>query len=131
MLNAMSKRPSSFVRSSTGYRMNRPSVSASACIVTFVNSNRLFVSVNDEPFPRSAETPCALPLDVTDTGEYKRDHVAFLELEVDAEPPLEIDRREVVWAGFIDQEAALRLPVTPMVRAYLNDAARRRAGAPR
>jgi len=69
--------------------------------------------------------------DVTDTGEYKRDHVAFLELEVDAEPPLEIDRREVVWAGFIDQEAALWLPVTPMVRAYLNDAARRRAGAPR
>ncbi|HEX8704334.1 MAG TPA: NUDIX hydrolase [Myxococcaceae bacterium] len=69
--------------------------------------------------------------EVTDTGEYKRDHVSFLELEVDTEPPLELDRREVVWAGFIDLDNALRLPVTPMVRAYLHDAARRRAGAPR
>src|SRR5688572_14327921 len=67
MLNPMSKRPCSFVRSSTGYRMKRPSVSASACIVTLLKSNRLFASVNDEPLPRSAETPWALPLDVTDT----------------------------------------------------------------
>jgi 8-oxo-dGTP pyrophosphatase MutT (NUDIX family) len=69
--------------------------------------------------------------DVMDTGEYKRDHVYFLEVEVDTEPPLELDRREVVWAGFIDLDAALRLPVSPTVRAYLTDAARRRAGAPR
>ncbi len=69
--------------------------------------------------------------EVTDTGEYKRDHVSFLELELEAEPPLDIDRREVVWAGFIELENALRLPLSPMVRAYLDDAARRRAGAPR
>jgi 8-oxo-dGTP diphosphatase len=69
--------------------------------------------------------------DVTDTWEYKRDHVYFLELDLDTEPPLSIDRREVVWAAFIDQDAALRLPLSPTVRAYLTDAARRRAGAPR
>jgi len=69
--------------------------------------------------------------EVLDTGEYKRDHVSFLELEVEAEPALDIDRREVVWAGFIELEAALRLPVSPMVRAYLADAARRRAGTAR
>jgi 8-oxo-dGTP pyrophosphatase MutT (NUDIX family) len=69
--------------------------------------------------------------EVTHTWEYKRDHVHFLELEVDTEPPLAIDRREVVWAGFIDQDAALRLPVSPTVRAYLQDAVRRRAGASR
>jgi 8-oxo-dGTP diphosphatase len=69
--------------------------------------------------------------EVMDTVEYKRDYVSFLELDVDAEPVLDIDRREVVWAGFIDLKDALRLPVSPMVRAYLTDAARRRAGAPR
>lgn len=57
--------------------------------------------------------------DVEDRGEYKRDHVSFLELEVDTEPPLSIDRREVVWADFIELEAALRLPLAPTIRAYL------------
>jgi 8-oxo-dGTP pyrophosphatase MutT (NUDIX family) len=69
--------------------------------------------------------------DVTDSWEYTRDHVHFLELEVDTEPRLQLDRREVVWAAFIDRDAALQLPVSPTVRAYLTDAARRRAGAPR
>jgi 8-oxo-dGTP diphosphatase len=65
--------------------------------------------------------------DVVDTGEYKRDHVFFLELEVSTEPPLTIDRREVVWAAFLDVEAALQLPLSSPVRAYLTEAARRRA----
>jgi 8-oxo-dGTP diphosphatase len=70
------------------------------------------------------------PYDVVDYEEYKRDHVYFLELDVDAEPELTIDRREVVWAAFIDVEAALQLPLSGPVRAYLTDAARRRPDAP-
>jgi 8-oxo-dGTP diphosphatase len=66
--------------------------------------------------------------DVVDTGEYKRDHVFFLELELDVEPPLDIDQREVVWADFIDAEAALRLPLSSPIRAYLTEAVRRRSG---
>ncbi|MFL5345522.1 MAG: NUDIX hydrolase [Hyalangium sp.] len=68
--------------------------------------------------------------DVVDHEEYKRDHVSFLELEVDAEPALTIDRREVVWAAFIDVDAALQLPLSGPVRAYLTDAARRRSRSP-
>jgi hypothetical protein len=32
----------------------------------------------------------------------------------------------VVWAAFIDVDTALQLPLAEMVRAYLEDAARRR-----
>jgi 8-oxo-dGTP pyrophosphatase MutT (NUDIX family) len=67
--------------------------------------------------------------DVVDWEEYKRDHVYFLELDVDAEPALTIDRREVVWAAFIDVDAALQLPLSGPVRAYLTDAARRRSSS--
>lgn len=61
------------------------------------------------------------------TDEHKRDYVHFLEVDVDSEPPLAVDNREVVWAAFIDVENALRLPVSSLVRAYLEDARRRRA----
>jgi 8-oxo-dGTP pyrophosphatase MutT (NUDIX family)/N-acetylglutamate synthase-like GNAT family acetyltransferase len=73
----------------------------------------------------SAPIPRAV-FHVVDTGEYKHDHVYFLELEVDTEPPLTIDRREVVWASFFDVDAALELPLAAPVRAYLTEAARRR-----
>lgn len=68
--------------------------------------------------------------DVVDWEEYKRDHVFFLELEVDSEPALTLDRREVVWAAFIELDAALQLPVSSPVRAYLTEAARRRPRVP-
>jgi 8-oxo-dGTP diphosphatase len=72
------------------------------------------------------------PFDVVAMEEYKHDHVFFLEVDVATEPPLTIDRREVVWAAFIDVDAALQLPVSSPVRAYLTEAARRRApSAPR
>jgi 8-oxo-dGTP diphosphatase len=58
--------------------------------------------------------------------ENKDDHVHFVEVDVDTEPVLTIDRREVTWAAFIDLETALRLPVSALVRAYLEDARRRR-----
>lgn len=65
--------------------------------------------------------------DFLGTEEHKEDHVHFLELDVDAPPALTLDNREVVWAGFIDLDTALRLPVSYLVRAYLEDARRRRA----
>jgi 8-oxo-dGTP pyrophosphatase MutT (NUDIX family) len=77
-------------------------------------------------------TPSASELrpafEVVDTGEYKHDHVTFLELDVEAEPALIIDRREVVWAAFLDADAALQLPLSHTVRAYVADAVRRREG---
>ena len=60
------------------------------------------------------------------TDEHKDDHVHFLEVDVETEPVLTIDRREVTWAAFIDLDTALRLPISSLVRAYLEDARRRR-----
>lgn len=63
------------------------------------------------------------------TSENKEDHVRFLELDVDStqtEPTLTIDDREVTWAAFIDLDTALRLPVSPLVKAYLEHARQRR-----
>ncbi|SEM35317.1 ADP-ribose pyrophosphatase YjhB, NUDIX family [Stigmatella aurantiaca] len=62
--------------------------------------------------------------------EFKRDHVFFVELDVDREPPLTLDQREVVWANFIEAQDALRLPLSAHVRAYLTDAVRRRHAPP-
>lgn len=74
--------------------------------------------------------PSALPEVFAARGsdEFKRDLCHFVELEVDAEPRLTLDNREVVWASFIDVETALQLPLVQVVRAYLEDAARRRTG---
>ncbi|MCE9669168.1 NUDIX hydrolase [Myxococcus stipitatus] len=60
------------------------------------------------------------------TTEHKHDHVRFLEMELPTEPALTIDEREVTWAAFIDLDTAWRLPVSPLVRAYLEHARRRR-----
>jgi 8-oxo-dGTP diphosphatase len=60
------------------------------------------------------------------TDEYKHDTCHFVELEVETEPALVLDHREVVWARFIGVDTALRLPLVPGVRAYLEGAARRR-----
>ncbi|RKI33496.1 NUDIX hydrolase [Corallococcus sp. AB004] len=62
--------------------------------------------------------------------EFKRDSCHFVEMELDTEPRLVLDQREVVWARWIDVETALRLPLMPVVRAYLEDAARRRGLVP-
>ncbi|MBU8899368.1 NUDIX hydrolase [Corallococcus sp. H22C18031201] len=68
--------------------------------------------------------PC---FETVGTDEHKQDHVHFLEVTVETEPTLAVDDREVVWAGFIDLEMALRLPVSSLVRTYLEDARRRRS----
>jgi len=69
--------------------------------------------------------------ETTSTDEYKRDHVYFFEWEVAVEPEVHVDRREVTWGAFVDAAEALKLPLAPVVRAYLEDAVRRRQAGPR
>ena len=71
-----------------------------------------------------------LACDLRHTDEFKRDLCHFVELEIETEPRLVLDQREVVWARWIDVETALRLPLMPVIRAYLEDAARRRGLLP-
>jgi 8-oxo-dGTP pyrophosphatase MutT (NUDIX family) len=47
------------------------------------------------------------------------EHARFFELRVHEEPILSIDRREVVAARFTTRAEALALPLTPLVRRYL------------
>ncbi len=69
--------------------------------------------------------------DAWGTDEYKRDRCHFVELDVQTEPRLTLDNREVVWATFIDADTALQLPLVQLVRAYLEEATRRRGpGSP-
>jgi len=52
-------------------------------------------------------------------GPLATDRAHFFELEVDAEPAVEIDGREVVWAGFCPLEKLAQRPLIRSVRAYL------------
>ncbi len=55
-------------------------------------------------------------------SQYAKDHAHFFELHCDEEPPVAVDRREVVWAGFLAPEDALARGVVRSVRIYLEDA---------
>jgi len=58
--------------------------------------------------------------------EWKRDRCSFFELVLDQPLEPRVDRREVVWAGFVTPAEALRDHVTPPVRAYLERRERER-----
>ena len=62
------------------------------------------------------------------TFEWKRDRCSFFELHLDAPLEPRVDRREVVWAGFVEPAEALRAHLAPPVRAYLEARAAGRAG---
>jgi 8-oxo-dGTP pyrophosphatase MutT (NUDIX family) len=51
--------------------------------------------------------------------ENRNDEVTILEITVERRPELDVDHREVVWAGFKPPEDALALPVVPHLREYL------------
>lgn len=51
--------------------------------------------------------------------DYKEDHGAFFEVELEEEPRLEIDRREVTWARFLPREEALARELSPRLRHFL------------
>jgi ADP-ribose pyrophosphatase YjhB (NUDIX family) len=52
-------------------------------------------------------------------SEYKRDHVHVFALRLERAPAIELDGREVVWAGFRSAEQALAMPLHTPVEAYL------------
>lgn len=53
--------------------------------------------------------------------EFKRDHINLFELELTEQPRIEIDNREVSWAGIFSAEQALELKLFPALRWYLED----------
>lgn len=57
--------------------------------------------------------------DIPSRFEWKRDICSFFEIHLDAPIEPRVDRREVVWAGFVSPEDALAAHLAPPVRAYL------------
>lgn len=57
--------------------------------------------------------------EILTTSQYAKDHAHFFELRCATEPEVRIDRREVVWAGFLSPEDALARGVVRSVRIYL------------
>lgn len=57
--------------------------------------------------------------------EHRSDTLDIYECEVEDAPPIQVDDREVVWAGFVSPEQARRMDIVPHLRDYLED----RAGA--
>ncbi len=53
--------------------------------------------------------------------EYHHDHASFFEIEMEHEPVVTIDRREVVWAGFRPEEDVKRDEIVVPLRLYLED----------
>jgi hypothetical protein len=64
--------------------------------------------------------------EIATTFEWKRDRCSFYELVLDRPLEPRVDRREVVWAGFVAPADALRGHLTPPVRAYLERRERER-----
>jgi 8-oxo-dGTP pyrophosphatase MutT (NUDIX family) len=57
--------------------------------------------------------------EIVDQSIYAEDHGHVFELRCADEPSARVDRREVVWAGFLHAEEALAQGVVPVVRTYL------------
>lgn len=51
--------------------------------------------------------------------EFRRDCVTICELTVPDRPNVDVDRREVVWAGFLPPSKILERPIVPHLRDYL------------
>jgi len=55
----------------------------------------------------------------TVTFEHRLDTVTVWEASIDAVPPIRVDGREVVWAGWKTADEALALPLLPSIEEYL------------
>ena len=51
--------------------------------------------------------------------EFRRDFLTIVEIELDHRPAIQVDNREVVWAGWKHPDDVLRLNVVPHVVDYL------------
>lgn len=65
--------------------------------------------------------PSDLRLAYSDTKPYenRRDHVSICEIMLEQPIDLDVDNREVVWAGFRRPDEVLSLPIVPHLRDYL------------
>ncbi len=57
--------------------------------------------------------------------EHRKDYLDIYEIEVDREPDVQVDRREIVWAGFATPGAIRRMNIVPHLRDYLDERAER------
>jgi hypothetical protein len=76
-----------------------------------------------EAFGARAAAAPSLALQMTAWRDFRREHVATLELHPDAAPPLGCDRREIADAEFMGLGVVLADRISPFVRAYLGAAA--------
>jgi len=59
--------------------------------------------------------------DATKLFEHRNDRVTIVEVTVPHRPVIEVDNREVVWAGFKPKTEVLALPIVPHLREYLTN----------
>ena len=52
--------------------------------------------------------------------ENRHDHVTLCEVELDERPTVQVDNREVVWAGFLSPQEILAKPIVPHLVQYLS-----------
>ena len=71
--------------------------------------------------PESLRYAC----EIESEHEYTREHCWFFEVDLAQPPTVVPDQREVIWAGFVDADEALRGRLLPPVRAYLECRGRR------
>ncbi len=64
-------------------------------------------------------------LEVRHRWHHHDDHVTFFELEVDRPPAVKVDRREVVWAGFVPVAELGALELFPPIRQVVLERQRR------
>ena len=57
--------------------------------------------------------------EIVTSSRYAEDHAHVFEARCEEEPTVSIDRREVVWAGFLTPEDALARGLVGVVRRYL------------
>lgn len=53
--------------------------------------------------------------------DFKEDRGRFFEVELDEEPSLCVDRREVTWAAFLTPQQVNRLELSPRLRLFLQE----------
>ncbi len=56
----------------------------------------------------------------THVFEYRKDTLDIFEIEVEQEPEINIDRREVTWAKFTTPQQALEMNIVPHLDEYLS-----------
>lgn len=57
--------------------------------------------------------------------EFRRDYLTIVEIELEQRPEIQVDNREVVWAGWKRPQEVLQMNVVPHVVDYLRERAKR------